>query len=263
MGFEPTTSSMPSRRAPNCATAPPNRNFVILSLEDRTRLYAQRRHFCGLVQRNEFENCGIRQDCDQRSGQRRVVDLRRNQLRMQRDLSQDEREFSDLSKADSYFEGSLPGIREGTDDARPYEKFSYHDQSNQQSQYAPAGKPSMRIDEHANGDKKESDEGVADRKRLLGQLVSKVRAAEQEASKKGAEGQREPNCFRYCSYCQTNREREKQRDFVVAGFLDAGEQTRHELPSGEHYRHEKEQGLGDLPSYLSIVRAIRSGETGQ
>src|SRR5712675_2313898 len=24
MGFEPTTSSMPSRRAPNCATAPPN-----------------------------------------------------------------------------------------------------------------------------------------------------------------------------------------------------------------------------------------------
>ncbi len=23
MGFEPTTSSMPSRRAPNCATAPP------------------------------------------------------------------------------------------------------------------------------------------------------------------------------------------------------------------------------------------------
>jgi hypothetical protein len=25
MGFEPTTSSMPSRRAPNCATAPPRR----------------------------------------------------------------------------------------------------------------------------------------------------------------------------------------------------------------------------------------------
>jgi putative transposase len=27
MGFEPTTSSMPSRRAPNCATAPPRTNF--------------------------------------------------------------------------------------------------------------------------------------------------------------------------------------------------------------------------------------------
>ena len=26
MGFEPTTSSMPSRRAPNCATAPPLQN---------------------------------------------------------------------------------------------------------------------------------------------------------------------------------------------------------------------------------------------
>ncbi len=26
MGFEPTTSSMPSRRAPNCATAPPGKN---------------------------------------------------------------------------------------------------------------------------------------------------------------------------------------------------------------------------------------------
>ena len=29
MGFEPTTSSMPSRRAPNCATAPPPRNAVL------------------------------------------------------------------------------------------------------------------------------------------------------------------------------------------------------------------------------------------
>src|SRR2546429_3396567 len=31
MGFEPTTSSMPSRRAPNCATAPPKEwlEFII------------------------------------------------------------------------------------------------------------------------------------------------------------------------------------------------------------------------------------------
>jgi hypothetical protein len=28
-GFEPATSSMPSRRAPNCATAPRNANTVI------------------------------------------------------------------------------------------------------------------------------------------------------------------------------------------------------------------------------------------
>ena len=27
MGFEPTTSSMPSRRAPSCATAPPKVHF--------------------------------------------------------------------------------------------------------------------------------------------------------------------------------------------------------------------------------------------
>jgi hypothetical protein len=29
MGFEPTTSSMPSRRAPNCATAPPPKLFSV------------------------------------------------------------------------------------------------------------------------------------------------------------------------------------------------------------------------------------------
>jgi hypothetical protein len=29
MGFEPTTSSMPSRRAPNCATAPPTTEVVL------------------------------------------------------------------------------------------------------------------------------------------------------------------------------------------------------------------------------------------
>jgi hypothetical protein len=31
MGFEPTTSSMPSRRAPNCATAPPITRFFFYS----------------------------------------------------------------------------------------------------------------------------------------------------------------------------------------------------------------------------------------
>jgi hypothetical protein len=30
MGFEPTTSSMPSRRAPNCATAPPPVTLVLV-----------------------------------------------------------------------------------------------------------------------------------------------------------------------------------------------------------------------------------------
>src|SRR5215472_19137611 len=29
MGFEPTTSSMPSRRAPNCATAPPKESLSL------------------------------------------------------------------------------------------------------------------------------------------------------------------------------------------------------------------------------------------
>ena len=32
MGFEPTTSSMPSRRAPNCATAPPEAEFSLSQL---------------------------------------------------------------------------------------------------------------------------------------------------------------------------------------------------------------------------------------
>jgi hypothetical protein len=30
MGFEPTTSSMPSRRAPNCATAPPKETTIVI-----------------------------------------------------------------------------------------------------------------------------------------------------------------------------------------------------------------------------------------
>src|SRR6266481_7125467 len=39
MGFEPTTSSMPSRRAPNCATAPPgNNNFLDSTTRMRLRL---------------------------------------------------------------------------------------------------------------------------------------------------------------------------------------------------------------------------------
>jgi hypothetical protein len=38
MGFEPTTSSMPSRRAPNCATAPPGKqttNTILHELKGR------------------------------------------------------------------------------------------------------------------------------------------------------------------------------------------------------------------------------------
>jgi hypothetical protein len=32
MGFEPTASSMPSRRAPSCATAPPCRNYELFEI---------------------------------------------------------------------------------------------------------------------------------------------------------------------------------------------------------------------------------------
>src|SRR5437667_3534250 len=39
MGFEPTTSSMPSRRAPDCATAPPGKsNFLDSTTRMRLRL---------------------------------------------------------------------------------------------------------------------------------------------------------------------------------------------------------------------------------
>jgi hypothetical protein len=39
MGFEPTTSSMPSRRAPNCATAPPvNELTSMLAFACKVRL---------------------------------------------------------------------------------------------------------------------------------------------------------------------------------------------------------------------------------
>ncbi len=39
MGFEPTTSSMPSRRAPNCATAPPEEltKFIIARAKESRR----------------------------------------------------------------------------------------------------------------------------------------------------------------------------------------------------------------------------------
>src|SRR5215471_5809295 len=39
MGFEPTTSSMPSRRAPNCATAPP-KECLSLSQHAKERVAA-------------------------------------------------------------------------------------------------------------------------------------------------------------------------------------------------------------------------------
>src|SRR5689334_13768329 len=41
MGFEPTASSMPSRRAPNCATAPPKNNssdFIAWTQRGATKL---------------------------------------------------------------------------------------------------------------------------------------------------------------------------------------------------------------------------------
>src|SRR6266403_207341 len=154
------------------------------------------RHFRGLVLRNELENRGIRQDGDQRGGQSRVVNLRRNQPRMQRDLGDDEREFSDLSQAHSHLEGSLPRVSEHTHNSCPDKKFSHHDQSNKQSEHSPASEPGPRINEHANSDKEKGDEGVADRERLLRQLVSKVRAAQQEAREKSAEGQRQADRLR-------------------------------------------------------------------
>src|SRR5260221_10393063 len=51
MGFEPTTSSMPSRRAPNCATAPPKETTILIlhehgvSVHDRGNKTVQRDTF--------------------------------------------------------------------------------------------------------------------------------------------------------------------------------------------------------------------------
>src|SRR5882672_9908252 len=96
MGFEPTTSSMPSRRAPNCATAPPGCNFLMLSLEDWMRLGAGCQCFRSSCLRNEFEKRGVREDGDERRGQRGIVDFRRDKSCMERNLGKDEREFADL-----------------------------------------------------------------------------------------------------------------------------------------------------------------------
>src|SRR5215831_5396110 len=42
MGFEPTTSSMPSRRAPNCATAPPEAQRKFYHKRERgNRFYSE------------------------------------------------------------------------------------------------------------------------------------------------------------------------------------------------------------------------------
>src|SRR5712664_2362144 len=203
MGFEPTTSSMPSRRAPNCATAPPGCNFLMLSLEDSTRLGADCHCFRSSCLRNEFEKRGVREDGDERRGQRGIVDFRRDKSCMERNL-----------------DGGLPGIREGTDYARPDEKFSHHDQSNKQSEHPPTGEPGTRVNEHAHSDKKQGDERIADGERLLRHLVRELRAAEQKSCEKSAEGQRQTNCFGDGGDRQANRKREQQRDFIVASFRD-------------------------------------------
>ena len=42
MGFEPTTSSMPSRRAPNCATAPLNECLEFITVGERESWFQER-----------------------------------------------------------------------------------------------------------------------------------------------------------------------------------------------------------------------------
>src|SRR5438132_3968674 len=154
MGFEPTTSSMPSRRAPNCATAPPGRNFFNTIIGRLRASIRSPQAFPHPYPRNELENRGIRQDGNQRGGQSRVVNLRGNQPRMLRNLSEDKREFSDLSESHSHFDGGLPRVSEQPDNARPDDEFSDENYSNEQSQHPPTGEPCPWIDEHANGDKK-------------------------------------------------------------------------------------------------------------
>src|SRR5437667_11122116 len=108
--------------------------------------------------RNELENRGIREDGDQRGRQSRVVNLRGNQPSMLGDLSEHEREFSDLGEPHSHFDGRLPSVSEQPHNTRPNNEFSDYEYSNQKSQHRPAGEPRPRIDEHANDDKQESNE---------------------------------------------------------------------------------------------------------
>src|SRR4030095_182439 len=119
MGFEPTTSSMPSRRAPNCATAPPS-SFSLT--QDLPEITARTSILRRLLRRfEELEKCGVGKDRDQRGDGRGVVNLAGDEPRAERDLCEDERKFADLRQADADALGGVPMIAESPDDSTPHQ----------------------------------------------------------------------------------------------------------------------------------------------
>ena len=154
-------------------------------------------------------------------------------------------------------------IAEDADDAEPDSKFSDENQDDQDRQQAPVGKPGARINEHADGNEEEGDEGVANGKSLRSEFVSVFGAAEEEAADKGAEGERKANGFGDGGDHETDGECEEKRDFVVAGFLYLAEERWNQFPAGEYDRNEEENGFGDSPNDLGVVGIAGGTEAGQ
>src|SRR5262249_37424500 len=165
-------------------------------------------------------------------------DFRRNNAGVQGNLRQDEGKFANLRQADASAESRVPRVTEETNNARPDDEFTKDDERDNQQDNSPAGNPCSRVNEHADGDKKEGDKGIADGKSLFGKLVRVIGVAQQESGEKCAESEREADRFRDGGYDKADSESEEQGNFLVARALDAIHESGNQFPSGKDDRNQ-------------------------
>jgi hypothetical protein len=139
--------------------------------------------------RSEFEEGSVDHDGDEGGGEGGVVNRGGDDVHGERDLGEDEGEFSDLGEAEADAPRGLSAVAEEADDHEPDEKFSDDDEADQECDELPSGEPGVGVNEHADGDEEERDEDFAEGDGLGGEFVGEGGGAEEHASDESAEGE--------------------------------------------------------------------------
>jgi len=138
----------------------------------------------------EADEEDVEEDGEKRSRKGGAVDLFADEARVERDLDEDKGELADLRETESDGEGRPDGVAEKTNDGGPDEQFSEDDEKKQDKQEGKIAEEEPRVDERADGDEEEGDEGVAERKHLHEGLVGVVGGANGQTGEKRTEGER-------------------------------------------------------------------------
>ena len=136
----------------------------------------------------------IQGDRDDRRGDDEVMGLRGKNAELTVELGEHERELADLGEPRADDECGPDRIAKGQDDSRRDEPLAHHDQRDHGRDEQRLAHDKCRIEQHADRNEEQHREGIAQRQRFGGGLVTQIRFADRDACEERPERERDLEC---------------------------------------------------------------------